>query len=154
MLDSKWNINHSNMASTTIKRTYSEPTAWDCTRTYTIFRDSQSLYSIKNLYDVKITHRGLTISDDITCRMFDDFYSMLCDVAREEAMMIVPHTRLTIDYIKPHVHKTLFKGDYPITIIPVRSTNNHRAINTITMKPIVDRVDYDRFVVRFQVTYS
>ena len=144
------------MASTTIKRTYSEPTAWDCTRTYTIFRDSQSSYSIKNLYDVKITHRGLTISDDITCRMFDNFYSMLCDVAREEAMMIVPHTRIFIDYIKPHVHKTLFKGDYPITIIPRSHTYSSRIVHirTITMKPIVDRVDYDRFVVRFQVTYS
>ena len=149
------------MTTTIIKRTYSEPTAWDCIRTYTITRDSESLYSIKNLYDVKITHRGLTISDDITCRMFDDFYSYVCDVAREEAMMMVPHTRLTIEYIRPYVHKAMFKGDYPITIIPVRSHTYSRThlINTITMKPIVERVDFRshsdlRFVVRFQVTYS
>jgi len=152
------------MTTTIIKRSYSEPAAWDCTRTYTITRDSESLYSIKNLYDVKITHRGLTISDDITCRMFDDFYSYVCDVAREEAMMMVPHTRLTIEYIRPYEYRAMFKGDYPITIIPVRShtyTNNSRThqINTITMKPIVEHVDFRshselRFVVRFQVTYS
>ena len=149
------------MTSTIIKRMYSEPMAWDCIRTYTITRDSQSLYSIKNLYDAKITHRGLTISDDITCRMFDDFYSYVCDVAREEAMMMVPHTRLTIEYIRPYEYRAMFKGDYPITIIPVRSSANNRThlINTITMKPIVERVDGRshsdlRFVVRFQVTCS